>query len=84
MSILHRTSEVRDAQTGEPIVEAHAYDKLIMSDAVLARQFAEAGLALTNVGRVADLAPYHRDRIRRKGDLGMLGELDGFYRAVAM
>jgi hypothetical protein len=84
MSILHRTSEVRDAQTGEPIVEAHTYDKLIVPDALLARQFAEAGLELTNVGRVADLSPYHRDRIRREGDLGMLGEPDCFYRAVPM
>ena len=84
MSILHRTSEVRDAQTGEPLVEAHAYDKLIVPDALLARQFAEAGLELTNLGRVADLSPYHRDRIRRKGDLGMLGDPACFYRAVAM
>jgi hypothetical protein len=84
MSILHRTSEVRDAQTGEPVVEAHAYDKLIVPDAVLVEQFAHAGLELTNVGRVADLSAYHRDRIRRQGDLGMLGEPDCFYRAVTL
>lgn len=84
MSILHRTSEVLDAQTGEPIVEAHDYDKLIVPDALLAQQFAQAGLKLTNVGHVADLSPYHRERIRRKGDLGMLGEPDCFYRAVKM
>ncbi len=84
ISILHRTSEVRDAQTGEPVVEAHAYDKLIVPDALLVQQFAHAGLELTNVGHVADLSPYHRDRIRRKGDLGMLGEPACFYRAVNM
>jgi hypothetical protein len=82
MSILHRTSEVRDAQTGELVVEAHAYEKLMVPDTLLAQQFAEAGLKLTNVGRVADLSSYHRERIRRKGDLGMLGEPDCFYRAV--
>lgn len=84
MSILHRTSEVRDAHTGEPVVEAHAYDKLIVPDALLGQQFAEAGLELTNVGSVADLSPYHRERIRRRGDLGMLGEPNCFYRAVKM
>jgi hypothetical protein len=60
MSILHRTSKVLDAQTGEPVVEAHAYRKLIVPDALFAQQFAEAGLELTNVGGVADLSPYHR------------------------
>lgn len=84
MSILHRTSEVRDAQTGEPVVEAHAYRKLIVPDDLLAQQFAEAGLELTNVGGVADLSPYHRERIRQRNDLGMLGESDCFYRAVTM
>jgi hypothetical protein len=84
MSILHRTSEVRDAQTGEPVVEAHAYSKLIVPDALLAQQFAEAGLELTNVGGVADLSPYHRERIRRRNDLGMLGESDCFYRAATI
>ncbi|MGH3781340.1 MAG: hypothetical protein ACRDRO_12125 [Pseudonocardiaceae bacterium] len=39
MSILHRTSEVRNAQTREPVVEAHAYDKLIAPDVLLAQQF---------------------------------------------
>lgn len=82
MSVLHVTSEVRDALTGKPIVEAHAYDKLIVPDDLLERQFAEAGLELTNVGGVADLSPYHRDRIHRVNDLGMLGEPDCFYRAI--
>lgn len=82
MSILHRTSEVCSAHTGEPVVEAHAYSKLIVPEDLLAQQFGEAGLELTNLGRVADLSPYHRERIRRRGDLGMLGEPDCFYRAV--
>ena len=82
MSILRFTSEIRNAQTGELIVEAHGYDKLVVPDALLAEQFADAGLKLANAGRVADLSPYHRERIRRAGDLGMLGEPDCFYRAV--
>ena len=82
MSILRFTSEIRNAQTGELIVEAHGYDKLVVPDALLAEQFADAGLELANAGRVADLSPYHRERIRRAGDLGMLGEPDCFYRAV--
>ena len=82
MSILRFTSEIRNAQTGELIVEAHGYDKLVVPDALLAEQFADAGLELANTGRVADLSPYHRERIRRAGDLGMLGEPDCFYRAV--
>lgn len=43
-----------------------------------------SGEELTNVGSVADLSPYHRERIRRRDDLGMLGEPDCFYRAVKM
>lgn len=43
--ILHRTSEVRDAPTGEPLVEAHAYGKLIVPDgfyrAVSIREFTQ-------------------------------------------
>ena len=34
------------------------------------------------ITRTSDLSPYHRERIRRVGDLGMLGEPDCFYRAV--
>jgi SAM-dependent methyltransferase len=80
MSILRFTSKIRHARTGELIVEAHGYDKLVVPDALLAEQFADAGLELTNAGRMADLSPYHRERIRRTGDLGMLGEPDCLYR----
>jgi hypothetical protein len=84
MSILRRTSEVRDARTGGPIGQAHAYGKLIVLHTLLTRQFADAGLELTNLGGVADLSPYSysRERISRKDDLGMLGEPDCFYRAI--
>ncbi|MDJ0340704.1 hypothetical protein QMK19_20655 [Streptomyces sp. H10-C2] len=82
MSVLRFTAEVCDARTGEVVVEAHAYSKLIVPDALRVQQFADAGLELTNVGSAADLSPYHRSRIAERGDLGMLGEPDCFYRAV--
>ncbi|MEC4015967.1 hypothetical protein [Streptomyces sp. H27-D2] len=58
------------------------YSKLIVPAALLVRQFADAGMELSVVGSAADLSPYHRTRIRERGDLGMLGEPDCFYRAV--
>jgi hypothetical protein len=70
MSISHCTCEVRDARTGELVGQAHAYDKLIAPDALLTEQFADAGLELTNLGGIADLSPYFRDRISRRDDLG--------------
>jgi hypothetical protein len=74
--------KIRDTQTGEPIGQAHAYGKLIVPDTLLTRQLADAGLELTNVGGVADLSPYFREGVNRRGDLGMLGEPNCFYRAV--
>ncbi|MGC9479825.1 hypothetical protein ACP4I1_37710 [Streptomyces sp. WG4] len=53
-----------------------------MPDPLLKKQFAEAGLELTNVGPVAERSDCHRDRIDRLGDLGMMGEPDCWYRAA--
>ncbi|WP_405608404.1 class I SAM-dependent methyltransferase [Streptomyces sp. NBC_01508] len=81
MAVLHVDCEILQATTGRPVVAAHSYRKLIVPDALLVRQFAAAGLELDNAGPVADWSPYHRDRIDRIGDLGMLGEPCCWYRA---
>lgn len=58
MSILHFTSKIRNAQTGELIVEVHDYDKLIVPDTLLVEQFADAGLEFSGLGvRVPGGAP---------------------------
>lgn len=41
----------------DPSAKAHACGKLIVPDTLLTRQFADAGLELTNLGGVADLSP---------------------------
>ncbi|CAL9503852.1 hypothetical protein [Streptomyces sp. enrichment culture] len=74
--------DILDRHGRRPLAPPHAYSKLIVPDALLKEQFAEAGLELTNAGPVADWSPYHRDRIDQVGDLGMMGEPDCWYRAV--
>ncbi|WP_017593022.1 class I SAM-dependent methyltransferase [Nocardiopsis potens] len=82
MAVLSVACEVVEAATGRTVVPPHTYEKLAVPDDVLAEQFARAGLELTDAGPVAEWSPYHRDRIDRVGDLGMLGEPDHWYRAV--
>jgi len=82
MHVLQITCEVIDPETGEVYVAKHSYSKLMVPDAVLVEQFAAAGLALVNVGRVVEMSRYHRERVRDVGDLGMLGAPNCFYRAT--
>ncbi|WMI61320.1 class I SAM-dependent methyltransferase [Streptomyces rochei] len=82
MALLSIRCEILDQHGRRPLVPAHTYSKLVVPDALLKEQFAEAGLELTNVGPVAEWSDYHRDRIDRVGDLGMMGEPDCWYRAV--
>lgn len=84
MSTFQIACEVNDAQTGEHLAEPHTYRTLIVPDDVLAEQFASAGLDLVNAGRVVELSRYHRECVRDRGDLGMLGTPNCFYRATKL
>jgi hypothetical protein len=84
MSTFQIACEVNDARTGEHLATPRTYRTLIVSDDVLAEQFASAGLDLVNVGRVVELSRYHRERVRDSGDLGTLGTPNCYYRATRL
>lgn len=81
VGVLHLTSEVRDPLRNV-LVPKHHYDKLIVPDDVLEKQFEKCGMKLVNLGPLRKVSQYHDHRIKEKNDLGMMGDPDYLYAAI--
>lgn len=81
MDVLRFFCELTNQETGLRL-NAHGYEKLTVPDATLTDQFAQAGMRLLNLGPIAHWSAYHRNRIEKTDDLGMMGKPNHLYAAI--